>query len=102
MNMDLKDWGIGISITFGAWLVLPDILTRMETAVLVLGVGWVLAMASSDIRQRLRIMKAERDRLRIKRKPDNRSGKVIDFTPRRRKHLWFVSNGSNHETIVMM
>jgi len=102
MNMDLKDWGIGLSITVGAWLILPDVLTRMETAVFVLGIGWILGMASSDIRQRLRIMRAERDRLRIRRKPDRRSSKVIDFSPKRRKHLWFVSSGSGRETVVMM
>ena len=102
MNMNLKDWGIGISITFTTWLILPDILTRTETAVFVLGIGWILAMASSDIRVRLKKLQEERARNTIKRKPDNRTGKVIDFSPRRAKHLWFVSHGSGRENVVMM
>lgn len=102
MNLGLKDWGIGTSIAVVIWLILPDILTRTEAAVLIFSLGWICAWVCSDIRDFFKNLKERRDQLRIRRKPDHRSGKVIDFTPKRKKHLWFVSTGTDRETIVMM
>ena len=97
-----RDVAVGAVVAFGTWLLLPDILSKAETACLIATIAWITACAVSDVRYRLAVLKAERERLTIRRKPSNRDSKVIDFAPRRRKHLWFVSTNGEKERLVMM
>lgn len=75
------------------YLAAPDILTKLQT-VLMLGLLWVILYNLCQyIRQKIRDIKAERERLKI-RKVD-RSDKVINFHvgSERRKYYEFSEKG---------